>query len=179
MPACESTAPARLSSASTAPAGRRPGRPTGSGLNPKRAPGCWLSTRSRPSIPRHRRPCALVDYHVLGAPEQFRVYADDEGDVARWIRVESPSTGCPADAHWLPARTAIGWAAGVSDKRPSVNGVVPSHHPAPSAEFDATITASPQGGRNSRSPPFAGAIGAGKATPGSGCRALASKRSDI
>ena len=34
-----------------------------------------------------------VDYHVLGAPEQFRVYADDEGDVARWIRVESPSTG--------------------------------------------------------------------------------------
>ena len=153
MPACESTAPARLSSASTAPAGRRPGRPTGSGLNPKRAPGCWLSTRSRPSIPRHRRPCALVDYHVLGAPEQFRVYADDEGDVARWIRVESPSTGCPADAHWLPARTAIGWAAGVSDKRPSVNGVVPSHHPPPAPRSTRPLPPAHKGGGTPVRPP--------------------------
>ena len=37
----------------------------------------------------------------------------------------------------------------------------------------------PTRGANGSSPPFAGAIGAGKATPGSGCRALASKRSDI
>ena len=27
-----------------------------------------------------RRPCAPIDYQVLGAPEQFRVYPDDEGD---------------------------------------------------------------------------------------------------
>ena len=27
-----------------------------------------------------------VDYHVVGSPEQFRVYSDDAGDVARWRR---------------------------------------------------------------------------------------------
>ena len=29
-----------------------------------------------------------VDYHVVGAPEQFRVYSDDVGDIARWMRVD-------------------------------------------------------------------------------------------
>lgn len=28
-----------------------------------------------------------VDYQVVGTPEQFRVYSDDAGDVARWMRV--------------------------------------------------------------------------------------------
>ena len=51
--------------------------------------------------------------------------------------------------------------------------------PPPAPSSTRPLPPSPQGGRNSRSPPFAGAIGAGKATPGSGCRALASKRSDI
>lgn len=36
----------------------------------------------------------VVDYRVVGAiPDQFRMYSDDEGDVARWRRVgmaESP-----------------------------------------------------------------------------------------
>ena len=27
-----------------------------------------------------------VDYQVVGSPEQFRVYSDDAGDVARWRR---------------------------------------------------------------------------------------------
>ena len=33
-----------------------------------------------------------VDYQVVGAraPDQFRVYSDDERDVARWRRVETP-----------------------------------------------------------------------------------------
>ena len=32
-----------------------------------------------------------VDYLVVGAaPDQFRVYSDDERDVARWRRVETP-----------------------------------------------------------------------------------------
>jgi len=33
-----------------------------------------------------------VDYHVVGAaaPDQFRVYSDDERGVARWWRVETP-----------------------------------------------------------------------------------------
>ena len=32
-----------------------------------------------------------VDYQVVGAtaPEQFRVYSDDERDIARWRRVET------------------------------------------------------------------------------------------
>ena len=34
-----------------------------------------------------------VDYQVLGAPEQFRVYSDDDGDVARWNRVEAHAAG--------------------------------------------------------------------------------------
>ena len=29
-----------------------------------------------------------VDYHVVGAPEQFRVYSDDVGDIARRMRVD-------------------------------------------------------------------------------------------
>ena len=29
-----------------------------------------------------------VDYHVVGAPEQFRVYSDDAGDSASWMRVD-------------------------------------------------------------------------------------------
>ena len=29
-----------------------------------------------------------VDYQVVGAPEQFRMYSDDAGDVARWMRVD-------------------------------------------------------------------------------------------
>ena len=38
-----------------------------------------------------------VDYLVVGAaPEQFRVYADDERDVARWRRVETP------ESPWTP-----------------------------------------------------------------------------
>ena len=32
-----------------------------------------------------------VDYQVVGAaPDHFRVYSDDEGDVACWWRVEMP-----------------------------------------------------------------------------------------
>ena len=32
-----------------------------------------------------------VDYQVVGAgAEEFRVYSDDEDDVARWRRVETP-----------------------------------------------------------------------------------------
>ena len=30
-----------------------------------------------------------VDYHVVGASEQFRVYSDDASDVARWKRVDA------------------------------------------------------------------------------------------
>ena len=38
-----------------------------------------------------------VDYLVVGAaPEQFRVYSDDERDVARWRRVETP------ESPWTP-----------------------------------------------------------------------------
>ena len=35
-----------------------------------------------------------VDYRVVGAtaPDQFRVYSDDERDVARWRRVETPES---------------------------------------------------------------------------------------
>ena len=35
-----------------------------------------------------------VDYQVVGAtaPDQFRVYSDDERDVARWRRVETPES---------------------------------------------------------------------------------------
>ena len=35
-----------------------------------------------------------VDYLVVGAmaPDQFRVYSDDERDVARWRRVETPES---------------------------------------------------------------------------------------
>ena len=34
-----------------------------------------------------------VDYLVVGAaPERFRVYSDDERDVARWRRVETPES---------------------------------------------------------------------------------------
>ncbi len=34
-----------------------------------------------------------VDYQLVGAPpDQFRVYSDDEGDVARWRRVETPAS---------------------------------------------------------------------------------------
>ena len=32
-----------------------------------------------------------VDYQVVGAVEQFRVYSDDAGDVPRW-RVETPES---------------------------------------------------------------------------------------
>lgn len=35
----------------------------------------------------------VVDYQILGAPEQFRVYSDDEDDVPRWNRVETSPTG--------------------------------------------------------------------------------------
>lgn len=37
-----------------------------------------------------------VDYQVVGSAEQFRVYSDDAGDVARWRRGNPsapPSTG--------------------------------------------------------------------------------------
>ena len=38
-----------------------------------------------------------VDYLVVGAaPDQFRVYSDDERDVARWRRVETP------ESPWTP-----------------------------------------------------------------------------
>ena len=50
----------------------------------------------------HRRHAALreteatvraVDYQVIGGgAEEFRVYSDDEHDVARWRRVETPVT---------------------------------------------------------------------------------------
>ena len=34
-----------------------------------------------------------VDYQVVGAaPDQFRVYSDDERDAARWRRVETPES---------------------------------------------------------------------------------------
>ena len=35
-----------------------------------------------------------VDYLVVGAaaPDQFRVYSDDERDIARWRRVETPES---------------------------------------------------------------------------------------
>ena len=34
-----------------------------------------------------------VDYQVVGAaPDQFRVYSDDERDIARWRRVETPES---------------------------------------------------------------------------------------
>ena len=34
-----------------------------------------------------------VDYQLVGAsPDQFRVYSDDERDVARWRRVETPES---------------------------------------------------------------------------------------
>ena len=35
-----------------------------------------------------------VDYYQIvgAAPEQFRVYSDDERDVARWRRVETPES---------------------------------------------------------------------------------------
>ena len=33
----------------------------------------------------------VVDYQVVGAPDQFR-YSDDAGDVARWRRVETPGS---------------------------------------------------------------------------------------
>ncbi len=34
-----------------------------------------------------------VDYQIVGAaPEQFRVYSDDERDIARWRRVETPES---------------------------------------------------------------------------------------
>ena len=35
-----------------------------------------------------------VDYLVVSAmaPDQFRVYSDDERDVARWRRVETPES---------------------------------------------------------------------------------------
>ena len=29
-----------------------------------------------------------VDYQLIGGADQYRVYSDDEGDVARWSRVE-------------------------------------------------------------------------------------------
>ena len=35
----------------------------------------------------------VVDYQVVGAaPDQFRVYSDDERDIARWRRVETPES---------------------------------------------------------------------------------------
>ena len=35
----------------------------------------------------------VVDYQVVGAAsEQFRMYSDDEGNVARWRRVERPES---------------------------------------------------------------------------------------
>ena len=35
-----------------------------------------------------------VDYQIVGAraPDQFRVYSDDERDGARWRRVETPES---------------------------------------------------------------------------------------
>ena len=36
-----------------------------------------------------------VDYQVVGAPDQFRVYSDYAGDVARWRRVETPGAPWP------------------------------------------------------------------------------------
>ena len=33
-----------------------------------------------------------VDYQVVGAPGQFRLFADDAGDVARWRRVEGAAS---------------------------------------------------------------------------------------
>ena len=34
-----------------------------------------------------------VDYQVVGAaPDQFRLYSDDERDIARWRRVETPES---------------------------------------------------------------------------------------
>ena len=36
----------------------------------------------------------VVDYQVVGPmpPDRFRVYSDDERDVARWRRIETPGS---------------------------------------------------------------------------------------
>jgi len=39
--------------------------------------------------PETQATVCVVDYQVIGTPEQFRVYSDDEDDVARWNRVEN------------------------------------------------------------------------------------------
>ena len=33
-----------------------------------------------------------VDYQVASAPDQFRVYSDDAGDIAGWCRLETPGS---------------------------------------------------------------------------------------
>ena len=43
--------------------------------------------------PQTQTTVRTVDYQILGAPEQFRVYSDDEGDLARWTRVATHPAG--------------------------------------------------------------------------------------
>ncbi len=44
--------------------------------------------------PKTEATVRAVDYQVVGAtaPDQFRLYSDDERDVARWRRVETPKS---------------------------------------------------------------------------------------
>ena len=57
------------------------------------APGWRSSTLFTAVNPETQATVRTVDYQVLGAPEQFRVYSDDDGDVARWNRVEAHAAG--------------------------------------------------------------------------------------
>ena len=44
--------------------------------------------------PESEATVCVVDYQVVGpmAPDRFRVYSDDERDVARWRRIETPGS---------------------------------------------------------------------------------------
>ena len=56
----------------------------------------WEGTGQR-QVQQIEATVRAVDYLVVGAAsEQFRVYSDDERDVARWRRVETP------ESPWTP-----------------------------------------------------------------------------